>query len=204
VQRLKWSMQGGANAELGRFAPTVEAARSGWLNHWLNERSVGCRWSSFSTSFHEGFSTVRQLPFRPTRPLCRSSSRGLENRHFNLLEGLWERFFFCFPMVHSEGADHLARIRRLISIWESIAAEVPEHLRPLQAGALGRARTNLEVIAEFGRFPRRNAALRRRSTSKGRPYRLRRFRSHAVDQSLTNVACSWRFVRGSDQPGENG
>jgi uncharacterized protein (DUF924 family) len=30
-------MQGGANAELGRFAPTVEAARSGWLNHWLNE-----------------------------------------------------------------------------------------------------------------------------------------------------------------------
>jgi uncharacterized protein (DUF924 family) len=85
-------------------------------------------------------------------------------------------------MVHSEGADHLARIRRLISIWESIAAEVPEHLRPLQAGALCRARTNLEVIAEFGRFPRRNAALGRRSTSKEKEEaHIARGRSHAAD-----------------------
>lgn len=34
---LQWWMGSGANAELARFEPMLEAARAGRLNHWLGE-----------------------------------------------------------------------------------------------------------------------------------------------------------------------
>jgi uncharacterized protein (DUF924 family) len=59
---------------------------------------------------------------------------------------------------------------RLISVWENIARDVPRHLLPLHKEALARARAHFDVIAEFGRFPHRNAALGRRSTPQEEAY----------------------------------
>jgi len=53
---------------------------------------------------------------------------------------------------------------RLVTLSERVLAEAPAHLKPLFAFSLSQARGHRDVIARFGRFPHRNAALGRVST----------------------------------------
>jgi uncharacterized protein (DUF924 family) len=170
LQRVKWWMMGGANAELGRFAPTVQAAKSGRLDHWLAEPLGRLSLIVALDQFPRGLFAGTPEAFASDGTVLRIVEKGFENRHFNSLPGLWARFFFLLPLIHAEGPDHLARIQRLISIWETLAADVPEHLLPLHKAALGRARAHFDVIARFGRFPHRNAMLGRRSTPQEEEY----------------------------------
>jgi uncharacterized protein (DUF924 family) len=170
VQRAKWWMQGGANAELGRFAATVEAARSGRLNHWLIEPIGRLSLIIVLDQFPRGLFAGTADAFSSDQTALRIVEEGFENRHFKSLSGLWERFFFLLPLVHAEGPGHLGRMARLISVWENTARDVPQHLLPLHKGALDRARAHFDVIAEFGRFPHRNGILGRRSTPQEEEY----------------------------------
>jgi uncharacterized protein (DUF924 family) len=72
-----------------------------------------------------------------------------------------ERLFFYLPLQHAEALsvqeESLAASRRLV-------AEAPPAWRPLLAGAAGYAQQHHDIIARFGRFPHRNAALGRAST----------------------------------------
>jgi uncharacterized protein (DUF924 family) len=47
---------------------------------------------------------------------------------------------------------------------EVIAMKAPERLKPLYQFSANQARSNLEVISRFGRFPHRNPVLGRAST----------------------------------------
>jgi uncharacterized protein (DUF924 family) len=170
VQRVKWWMQGGANAELGPFARTVEAARSGRLDHWLTEPRGRLSLIIVLDQFPRGLFAGTSDAFSSDQTTVRIVEEGFENHHFKSLSGLWERFFFLLPLIHGEGPGHLGRMARLISVWENIARDVPRHLLPLHKEALARARAHFDVIAEFGRFPHRNAALGRRSTPQEEAY----------------------------------
>ncbi len=48
---------------------------------------------------------------------------------------------------------------------ELVAAEAPERLRPLYRFHVSQARSHLEVVSRFGRFPHRNPILGRASTA---------------------------------------
>lgn len=86
-----------------------------------------------------------------------------------------ERLFFYMPLQHAERPD--AQDESL-SAYRRLLAEAPLALRPLFAGALDSAELHHRIVTRFGRFPHRNLALGRSSTSEEETYLaqgLRRF-----------------------------
>ncbi len=73
-----------------------------------------------------------------------------------------ERTFVYLPFEHSEA---LADQERSLALFGALAANAPT-----AAGFLDYAQRHHEVIVRFGRFPHRNAALRRVSTPEEKDY----------------------------------
>ena len=67
-----------------------------------------------------------------------------------------EQIFFYLPLEHSENLDHQ---RRSVVLFEALAERAPE-----VNSTLDYAYRHRDVIAQFGRFPHRNAILGRQST----------------------------------------
>ncbi len=73
-----------------------------------------------------------------------------------------ERVFFYLPLEHSES---LADQDRSVALFAALRDAVPASLRAAFDGYLDYAERHRDVIARFGRFPHRNAALGRTSTA---------------------------------------
>src|SRR5688572_30241352 len=72
-----------------------------------------------------------------------------------------ERIFFYLPLEHAES---LEAQDAAIGAFARLVAEAPADLREYCAYTAGYARKHRDLIALFGRFPHRNAVLRREST----------------------------------------
>jgi len=72
-----------------------------------------------------------------------------------------ERIFFYLPLEHAES---LEAQDAAIGAFERLVAEAPAELRDYCAYTAGYARKHRDVIALFGRFPHRNAILKRENT----------------------------------------
>ena len=72
------------------------------------------------------------------------------------------RVFFYMPLMH---AEDLALQRRCVECFEALRRDVPPALQREIDGNLRFARSHLEIIERFGRFPYRNAALGRESSA---------------------------------------
>ncbi len=68
-----------------------------------------------------------------------------------------QRQFVYLPFEHAEDLSHQ---RTAVQLFEQLAAD-----EPALAGLVDWARRHLEIVARFGRFPHRNAALGRASTA---------------------------------------
>jgi uncharacterized protein (DUF924 family) len=163
-QMLEWWMRGGANAELPQFAPFVQAARSGHLEHWLDTPHGRLSLVIVLDQFPRGLFAGTPEAYSSDPDTLRIVEEGFLNGHYDALTSLWEKFFYFLPLAHVEGPDHLERTRRIVAISEEVAAEAPAHLQPIWEFSLSQARANLDVIARFGRFPHRNPILGRVST----------------------------------------
>ncbi len=95
---------------------------------------------------------------------------GLENGHYAALSTPWEQTTYQLSLTHCEGPDHLARLDRAHALAQEILASAPDHLRPIYAFAVEQKVLHRRVIAAFGRFPHRNAALGRTSTPEEAAY----------------------------------
>ncbi len=73
-----------------------------------------------------------------------------------------ERLFFYLPLEHAESLD---RQRQSVAAYERLVAESPPELREYCGGTLQFARAHFDIVAQFGRFPYRNAVLGRESTA---------------------------------------
>ncbi|HEX6980895.1 MAG TPA: DUF924 family protein [Alphaproteobacteria bacterium] len=71
-----------------------------------------------------------------------------------------ERMFLYLPFEHSED---LADQERAVALMESLPA-TPEFSEAVRAEVIDYARRHRDIVARFGRFPHRNAALGRTST----------------------------------------
>jgi uncharacterized protein (DUF924 family) len=167
---FRWWFGGDANSGLPPFAPLVEAASTGRLDHWrvapLGRLSLILVLDQFPRALFAG--TRRAYAFDPdTLPIV---EEGLRNGHYDALTKPWEKTFFFMPLAHTEGADHPERLKRAVALAEAVAVEVPECLRLLYRFSVSQARRHLGVISQFGRFPHRNAVLGRVSTSEERAY----------------------------------
>jgi uncharacterized protein (DUF924 family) len=159
-----WWFGGGANAELPRFAPVLDAARAGRLSPWLATPRGRLTLIVVLDQFPRGLFAGTPAVYASDPDALRIAEEGLRNGHYDALAKPWERTFFFMPLGHAEGPDHQARLERVTAMAKVIALDAPQHLQPLYQFSAGQARGHLEVIARFGRFPHRNPILGRAST----------------------------------------
>lgn len=72
-----------------------------------------------------------------------------------------ERSFLYLPFEHSEAPENQARS---VDLFERLAREARPAFKPMCENALDYAYQHRDVIAQFGRFPHRNAILGRKNT----------------------------------------
>jgi uncharacterized protein (DUF924 family) len=160
-----------------RFADLWQAARDGGLEHWA-EGTVGTLAYLILTdqiprNIHRGTA----LAFA-TDPQARAAARKALQAGWDLGAPEPERQFFYMPFEHSEDPEDQALSVRLLT--ERVASDPEMALH---------ARAHQEVIARFGRFPTRNAALGRVSSPEEQKYLdeggymavVNRLKSHAPD-----------------------
>lgn len=163
-----WWFGGGANAELPRFAATLEAARAGRLDHWRSEPLGRLTLVVVLDQFPRGLFPGTPEAYTSDPAALRIAEEGLANGHYDSLAWPWQKTPFLMAMGHAEGPNHLARMDRVVALQEAI--EAPPHLVPLFRFHASQARAHRDVIARFGRFPHRNAILGRHSTPEEAAY----------------------------------
>ncbi|MGZ6143765.1 MAG: DUF924 family protein [Myxococcales bacterium] len=156
----RWYQGGAALDDLIRkkFGDDVEKALAGDLDAWA--------------ATPRGRVALIVLIDQFTRSIFRDSPRAFEGdakaQHLALealdsvlLYSTEERQFLIMPLLHAE--DLSLQETGLHEIEAHVEA-APEELRPLYAMGIEQSRKYRDVIARFGRFPHRNAALGRTST----------------------------------------
>lgn len=157
-QRKIWFRKDPAfdHAVKDRFLDTYETVRQGNLTDWLATPQTALALTLLLDQFPRNM-------FRGTERCFETDSQALEVAQTALSKGFdqsllpVERMFLYLPYEHSENLTHQATA---IALFESLVQTDPE-LR----SALDYAHRHRDVIARFGRFPHRNAALGRKSTS---------------------------------------
>lgn len=89
--------------------------------------------------------------------LCKEGLAAGEDRKLSETE----RVFFYLPLEHSEA---LADQQQSVTLFTRLADDAGEAFQDFARNTLNYAHQHLDVIAEFGRFPHRNAAVGRDST----------------------------------------
>ena len=140
-----------------RFAEVWQAAHDGGLEHWVEGAAgtlaylVVC--DQLSRNMHRGTALAFATDAQARAAALRAIGEG-----WDMAAPEPERMFFYLPFEHSEDLGDQALSVRLMS--ERLAdPEMALHARAHQA-----------IIARFGRFPYRNAALGRDSTAAEREF----------------------------------
>jgi uncharacterized protein (DUF924 family) len=165
-----WWFGGGANGELPPFSHLIEAARTGRLDHWLATPLARLSLIIVLDQFPRGLFGGTPEAYACDPAALRIAEEGLRNGHYDALTRPWERMFFSMPLAHTEGPDHLERLKRVVALAEAVALEAPQYLQPLYRHSANQARGHLDVISRFGRFPHRNPVLGRVSTPEEAAY----------------------------------
>ncbi len=149
-----------------RFTATLEAAKSGELEHWKESPhgrlALIILLDQLSRNIYRGTAAAFQQDGQALAA-CRD---GIERGHDAQLSPI-ERTFFYMPLEHAEDREVQALSVRL---FDSLAKESSEEWRePLEANA-GYARQHRDIVEKFGRFPHRNALLHRDSSPAEQAY----------------------------------
>ena len=153
-----------------RFGRWVECALDGGLREWetepndANSGGPAPGWrrlalilllDQFSRNLHRGTARAFAGDARAERLVGEMLAQRADERL------PWvARVFAYMPLMH---AEDLALQRECVRRFEMLAAAVPTSLQATIASNLAFARTHLQIIERFGRFPYRNAALGRSS-----------------------------------------
>lgn len=168
-QRLwNWRLRGGAYHEVvAQHAALTARAVGGelddWAHHALGRLALIVVLDAWARAVWSG--TPRAWAGGPAaQALC---LQGLVNGHFDTLPRVWHQAAFLSPLVHvecDEPARHLAHLDTAIAIADRLVQRAPAALQPWYVGSAAQARRHRAVIAQFGRFPHRNALLGRSNT----------------------------------------
>lgn len=171
--------QGSTEIDLAcaRFADLWQAAHDGGLEHWV-EGTVGTlAYLILTDQIPRNIHRNTALAFA-TDARARAAARKAVEAGWDLGAPEPERQFFYMPFEHSEDPEDQALAVRLLTERLSSDPEMALH-----------ARAHQEVIARYGRFPTRNAALGRDSSPAEQDYLdqggymavVNRLKSHAPD-----------------------
>jgi len=161
---------GGMNAGLAEFAPLLDAARAGALDAWADTVAGRLSLVVLLDQGARGLFAGTAEAFACDAAALRHAEAMLGNGQYDALRWPWERTFAVIATGHAEGPDHLARMDRAVALSGEIARSCPAAWRPIYEHSARQAAAHREVIARFGRFPHRNAALGRASTPEEAAY----------------------------------
>ncbi len=139
-----------------RFLPTVAAALAGGLAEWEAAPRDALALLLVLDQLPRNLFRGEARAFAGDERARRLAGGMLEKGWDRALNGV-ERLFVYLPFEHGES---LADQARSLALFAALAAEQPGF-----DDVLDYARRHHEVIARFGRFPHRNAALGRESTA---------------------------------------
>lgn len=149
-----------------RFISMVLFASENGLEQWRQE--PGGRLAEiilldqFTRNIHRGGA----MAFSNDRQAIALCQQGLDQGTDMQLVPI-QRAFFYMPLQHSERQAHQDRS---VELYEQLAAANDGPLGVFLASFLESARNHQSVIQRFGRFPHRNAALKRPSTPEEQAY----------------------------------
>ncbi len=168
-QRLwNWRLRGGAYHEVVAQHATLTARAVGgeldaWACHALGRLALIVVLDAWARIVWSG--TPRAWTGGPAaQTLC---LQGLASGHFDTLPRVWHQAAFLSPLVHvecDEPARHLACLDTAIALADRLIQGAPAALQPWYGSSADQVRRHRAVIAQFGRYPHRNALLGRQST----------------------------------------
>ena len=143
-----------------RFGTTVEAAAQGQLDDWTTAPgswlALLILLDQFPRNLYRGSARAWKADVKAQRVALSGLSDGFDQSLPPL-----QRVFAYLPLEH---AEDMRLQQRSVALFESLQAQVGADERERFGDFLDYARRHREVIARFGRFPHRNAALGRTST----------------------------------------
>jgi uncharacterized protein (DUF924 family) len=162
-QRGEWFRKDAAfDAEIRRrFLAAVEAALAGELNAWADDRQAALALLILLDQFPRNLFRGEAKAFAGD-PQARQLAATALAKGWDKSMSAVEKLFVYLPFEHSEA---LADQERSVALFSALAAG-----HPGCEGFLDYAHRHHEVIARFGRFPHRNAALGRPSTPEETSY----------------------------------
>ena len=160
-----------------RFEDLWQAAHDGGLDHWVDGTVGTLAYLILTDQIPRNIHRGTALSFA-TDARARAAARKALDAGWDMAAPEPERQFFYMPFEHSEDPADQALSVQLLS--ERMASDPDMALH---------ARAHQEVIARFGRFPTRNAALGRASSPEEQVYLdeggymavVNRLKSHASD-----------------------
>jgi uncharacterized protein (DUF924 family) len=161
--RAEWFRKdAGFDAEIRRrFLPSVEAALAGQLAHWAATPDGLLALLLLLDQFPRNLFRGAVQAFAGDAPARQLAAAAID-RGWDAPLAAVEKLFVYLPFEHSEA---LADQERSVALFSALADG-----HPGCEGFLDYAHRHHEVIARFGRFPHRNAALGRPSTPEETSY----------------------------------
>jgi len=161
--KVRLWFQGGAEVDREireRFGQDLERARKGELDDWARtprgRLALIVLLDQFSRNVYRGSGEA----FASDAQSLQLTLDGLDAGDDRALS-CFEQLFFVLPLEH---AENLAMQDRMVAYLDDWAENQPEALQGMTRGVRDFAQLHRQVIARFGRFPTRNAALGRTST----------------------------------------
>ena len=164
----------GGGAELdaeisARFGNNVEAAVGGGLQDWeqppLNRLALVILLDQFTRNVFRGQAKAFAGDARAQQLVLEALAAGDD------LQLPWAgRIFLYMPLMHAES---LALQDECVARFTRLQADAPDSLKQRFQGNIDFARQHRDIIARFGRFPYRNAALRRIDTAEEKDFLLK-------------------------------
>jgi len=144
-----------------RFAAAVDQAAAGDCDRWRTTPqgtlALLLVLDQFPRNIYRGSSRAYAFDAMAQTICLEGLEAGLDRRLQTV-----ERAFFYLPLEHAE--DPLLQ-QRSVAAFAGLLREAPEALREACRGFLDYAERHRAIILRFGRFPHRNAALNRPSSS---------------------------------------
>lgn len=143
-----------------KLEPLLEGAARGEFDAWATSPrrrlALILLFDQVPRNIYRG--TARSFAFDPQA--LRLTVEGLHLAADQALNPV-ERLFFYLPLEHAESLDAQDAS---VKAFERLAEESPAELRGFVEGTVKYAHSHRDIVAKFGRFPYRNAALGREST----------------------------------------
>ena len=143
-----------------RFGAEVEMAAQGQLDDWAGQAeswlALLILLDQFPRNLHRGSGRAWAADVKAQRVALSGLDAGFDQSLPPL-----QRVFAYLPLEH---AEDMGLQQRSVALFEALQAQASADERARFDSFLDYARRHREVIARFGRFPHRNAALGRSST----------------------------------------